>query len=62
METLIPTDPARWRLNSDAGDHHWLYVTPEEAERRPQSTAEKHFLGLPTVRSSLKQPAISDPN
>src|ERR1700712_4684744 len=43
------TVPGRWRLDSDSGDHQWRYLSEEESNRRPQSTAEKLFLGLQTV-------------
>jgi hypothetical protein len=43
------TELSQWRLDVDAGVHRWRYVDQEEAKRRPQSTAEKYFLGLLTV-------------
>ena len=43
------TELSQWRLDVDAGVHRWRYVDQEEAKERPQSTAERYFLGLPTV-------------
>lgn len=49
MATIPQTQPTRWRLHLNEGAHHWRYVDEDEAARRPQSAAEKYFLGLPTV-------------
>ena len=48
------TDRSRWRLEVGEGNRHvWHYLkTDEEMEKWPQSTADKFFLGLPTVRYS----------
>ncbi|KAG2411638.1 hypothetical protein HFD88_009194 [Aspergillus terreus] len=48
MATIPQTQPTRWRLHLNEGAHHWRYVDEDEATRRPQSAAEKYFLGLPT--------------
>ena len=47
--TASTTDPTRWRLIVDEGVHQWRYVSEADSARRVQSTAEKYFLGLPTV-------------
>ena len=42
---------SNWRLKcADGGRHTWHYLTDEEARTWPQSTLEKYWLGLPTVR------------
>jgi lanosterol synthase len=47
------TDYTRWRLSDERGRQTWHYLEDEEdAKEWPQSTADKYFLGLPTVRSS----------
>lgn len=44
------TNRSRWRLLADSGRHTWHYLrTDSENEEWPQSTADKYFLGLPTV-------------
>ncbi|KAJ2602123.1 hypothetical protein GGH99_008544, partial [Coemansia sp. RSA 1285] len=41
------SDLTRWRLNVDNGRHTWVYLETEaEAEARPQSFAERYWLGL----------------
>ena len=46
------TDPLGWRLNIDRGRQTWQYLHNEEDRRkRPQTTAEKWHLNLPTVRT-----------
>ena len=44
------TDPRRWRMLDEGGRHTWHYLLSEEqAKAWPQSTADKWYLGLPTV-------------
>lgn len=44
------TDRSRWRLLDESGRHTWHYLkTDEEIKEWPQTTADKHHLGLPTV-------------
>ena len=46
------TDYSRWRLLDEKGRQTWHYLDDdEEAKSWPQTTADKYFLGLPTVRS-----------
>ena len=47
------TDTARWRMRDERGQQIWQYISSEEAERWPQSTAEKYHLGLPTGLPTL---------
>jgi lanosterol synthase len=48
------TDYSRWRLLDDKGRHTWHYLEDdEEAKAWPQTTADKWFLGLPTVSSPM---------
>ena len=48
------TDYSRWRLLDERGRQTWHYLEhEEEAKEWPQSTADKYFLGLPTVRKSF---------
>lgn len=48
------TDYSRWRLRDDRGRQTWHYLkTDKEIEEWPQSTADKHFLGLDMVRFSF---------
>jgi lanosterol synthase len=52
------TDRTRWRLKDDRGCQTWHYLESDE-EAWPQSTADKYFLGLDTVRprrNPLKPP------
>lgn len=45
------TDRTRWRLLDERGRQTWHYLrTDEEVKAWPQSTADKWFLGLDTVR------------
>ena len=45
------TDYTRWRLRDDRGCQTWHYLqSDEEIKAWPQSTADKYFLGLDTVR------------
>lgn len=46
---LPATDLRRWRLRTSEGSNRWNYISEEEAQQHPQSTAEKYFLGLLTV-------------
>lgn len=47
------TDLARWRLLDERGRQTWHFMTTDdEARAWPQSTADKYFLGLPTVCAS----------
>ncbi|KAH8886215.1 terpene synthase [Thozetella sp. PMI_491] len=42
------TDYGRWRLKDDDSRHTWHYLSAEDATKeRPQTYAEKYFLGLP---------------
>ena len=51
------TDPTRWRLLNENGRHTWHYLKTEaEAKEWPQSTADKWYLGLDTVRKARKHP------
>lgn len=44
------TDYTKWRLQDDRGCQVWQYLeSDEEAQKWPQSRAEKYFLGLDTV-------------
>ncbi len=46
------TDLQRWRLLDERGRQTWHYLTTDEdLEAWPQTTADKHHLGLPLVRS-----------
>ena len=46
------TDLQRWRLRNERGRQTWHYLTTDkELEAWPQTVADKHFLGLPLVRS-----------
>lgn len=46
----LKTDYSRWRLLDDRGRQTWHYLeSDKENEKWPQSVADKHFLGLPTV-------------
>jgi len=45
------TDHTRWRLVDDHGRQTWEYLRSEESAKQwPQSTADKWFVGLNTVR------------
>jgi lanosterol synthase len=51
--TKLPskTDYSRWRLLDEKGRQTWHYLEDdEEVKKWPQTTADKYFLGLPTVR------------
>ena len=44
------TDYTRWRLLDEAGRQTWHYLEDDEDIKEwPQTTADKYFLGLPTV-------------
>ena len=46
------TDLRRWRVLDERGRQTWHYLTTDkELEAWPQTVADKHFLGLPLVRS-----------
>lgn len=49
MTANLHTEPTQWRLDIKEGAHHWRYVDAIEAKERPQSAAERYFLGLSTV-------------
>lgn len=52
--TKLPskTDYSRWRLLDEKGRQTWHYLEDdEEVKKWPQTTADKYFLGLPTVGS-----------
>jgi lanosterol synthase len=45
------TDHSRWRMKNDRGVQTWVYLkSDEEAEKWPQSAADKWFLNADTVR------------
>ena len=46
---LPKTDYTRWRLKTEDGRQTWHYLSEEEAVSWPQTIADKHHLGLPTV-------------
>jgi len=48
----VSTDYSRWRLKcDDNGRHIWHYLrTDEEVANWPQTTYDKYWLGLDTVR------------
>lgn len=50
------TDRSRWRLEVGEDSRHvWHYLkTDKEIKDWPQSTADKYFLGLPTVCHRLE--------
>ncbi|CAD0112068.1 unnamed protein product [Aureobasidium uvarum] len=48
------TDATRWRLRDIGGEQTWHYLDEEQAKEWPQTTADKYFLGLPTVRTLVK--------
>jgi lanosterol synthase len=53
--TSTRTDYSRWRLLDERGRQTWQYLETDEAvENWPQSTADKYFLGLPTVGVSFR--------
>ncbi|KAF1970506.1 terpene synthase [Bimuria novae-zelandiae CBS 107.79] len=57
-DSLPKTDPTRWRLHTSAiGVHTWTYL-PATAlpTSRPQTFAEKYFLGLASPSTSLPPP------
>ena len=48
------TDYSRWRMLDERGRQTWHYLEDEEDVKEwPQSTADKYFLGLPTVSTAL---------
>lgn len=52
-QTNERTDYSRWRLLDEQGRHTWHYLeTDEQIKEWPQSIADKHHLGLDTVRNS----------
>lgn len=55
------TDLDRWRLADDVdiGVQRWEYLSPADVKLRPQSTAERYFLGLPINANAL--PEAKDP-
>jgi len=53
-EIVERTDYSRWRLRDDHSRHTWHYLEDdEEAEKWPQTTTDKYFLGLPLVSAFL---------
>lgn len=58
LADLPATDLGRWRLQTSEGSYRWRYVSAEEAQQHPQSTAERYFLGLPTVSTILSSPIV----
>lgn len=45
------TDYSRWRMLDEKGRQTWHYLDDDEkAKEWPQTTADKYFLGLSTVR------------
>jgi len=54
---LPTTELTRWRLKTEDGRQTWHYLrTDEEVAAWPQSVADKHHLGLPTVRPMSSPP------
>lgn len=54
MKLPSRTDYSRWRLLDESGRQTWHYLEDDEkAKSWPQTTADRYFLGLPTVRFSL---------
>lgn len=46
------TDYNKWRCLEENGRTTWHYLTTDEdVEEWPQTTADKYFLGIPTVRA-----------
>jgi len=44
------TDYSRWRMLDERGRQTWHYLEDDQKIKEwPQSTADKYFLGLPTV-------------
>ena len=55
------TDFSRWRLHDDDSRHTWRYLEDdEEAEKWPQSNADKYFLNLPLVILPFTSPFNTD--
>ena len=51
------TDVERWRLLDERGRQTWHYLdTDEQAKEWPQTTADRHHLGLPLVGALLVKP------
>lgn len=47
------TDYTRWRMKDDRGTQTWHYLeSDDEVKAWPQSTADKWYLGMDTVRRS----------
>lgn len=47
------TDRTRWRMRDVGGVQTWHYLEDDaEAKKWPQSTADKWYMGMPTVRAS----------
>lgn len=56
LEESQSTDLRRWRLADDRGRQTWHYMsTDEEAKLWPQSTVDKHHLGLDLVSENRRQ-------
>jgi lanosterol synthase len=56
---LERTDYSRWRLLDVKGRQTWEYLEDDEAIKKwPQSTADKYFLGIPTVCTSCLSQGI----
>lgn len=54
------TDYTRWRLLDENGRQTWHYLeSDEEVAKWPQSTADKYFLGLDTVRYSRSSSSVT---
>ena len=48
------TDYSRWRMLDERGRQTWHYLEDDEDVKEwPQSTADKYYLGLPTVCAPL---------
>ncbi|KAI0445691.1 terpene synthase [Xylaria telfairii] len=47
LQDVPRTNRQRWRLLSENGDHHWVYLEENESNTSPQSEAERYLLGLP---------------
>lgn len=47
-------DLNRWRLTTTGGNHHWKYISKADLNGYPLSFAERYFLGLSTVRLTIR--------
>ena len=50
----VKTDHTRWRLRNDRGRQTWHYLeSDKELKEWPQTTADRHYLGIDTVSRLL---------